>query len=478
MKKIFTITALAAAMIAAATSCQKEALIGIEDNQQIQGEGLVFYATLENTDTKTTISDEGTAGYKISWELTDSISVNGTIYKAMPDKFNRAFATFTKMRPEDPDPEAPFTAYYPASVYDSTAKAATLPATQIYKADGNIAGILPMYAESSDLNLNFKNLCGLLKLTLKGTEQVQTITLTDDTKALSGKFTVSGNAAVLDGAATGGVSLDCGAAGVELDETTGKTFYVAVPAGSYESLHIEYSSLNSVKRANMKANTTATVERNKVYPFTQTPTFKSDWFYFEAVEAGAIVSMSTQGLAPSVSLRYSTDGGENWHDFTVGSTSISLSNIGDRVYFKANNSNTNFAISTNYNYFKTSKNVNVGGNIMYLLNGETPGLAFSERYSLCKLFTSTNIISTSELRLPATTLQSSCYKQMFLNCTNLASVTMLATDVTATNCLQSWLDKAGKSTGSHFLYVDPTMTTNATITGSNGNFTVTAYSGE
>ena len=47
---------------------------------------------------------------------------------------------------------------------------------------------------------------------------------------------------------------------------------------------------------------------------------------------------------------------------------------------------------------------------------------------------------TSAPELPATTLNPGCYYQMFSGCTSLKSVTMLATDITATNCLTFWMD--------------------------------------
>ena len=41
--------------------------------------------------------------------------------------------------------------------------------------------------------------------------------------------------------------------------------------------------------------------------------------------------------------------------------------------------------------------------------------------------------------LPARYLDQACYQQMFMGCTSLNSVTCLATDITATNCLHYWL---------------------------------------
>ena len=47
--------------------------------------------------------------------------------------------------------------------------------------------------------------------------------------------------------------------------------------------------------------------------------------------------------------------------------------------------------------------------------------------------------------LPATTLVQYCYQQMFLNCSSLNAVTCLATDVSATDCTQNWLDGVAAS---------------------------------
>ena len=49
----------------------------------------------------------------------------------------------------------------------------------------------------------------------------------------------------------------------------------------------------------------------------------------------------------------------------------------------------------------------------------------------------TSLITAPEL--PATTLTPSCYKQMFQNCSMLNSITMLATDIYASNCLNDWV---------------------------------------
>lgn len=91
---------------------------------------------------------------------------------------------------------------------------------------------------------------------------------------------------------------------------------------------------------------------------------------FTAEEPGATVSMAKTGTAPSVSLLYSTDA-STWDTFTPGTTTVTLANVGDKVWLKAvPGGNTAFATDlSNYWRFATSK-ANASGNIMSLLDGE------------------------------------------------------------------------------------------------------------
>ena len=50
---------------------------------------------------------------------------------------------------------------------------------------------------------------------------------------------------------------------------------------------------------------------------------------------------------------------------------------------------------------------------------------------------------TTAPELPATTLTEYCYYEMFSDCKKMANVTMLATNVSATDCLSGWLKNAG-----------------------------------
>lgn len=109
---------------------------------------------------------------------------------------------------------------------------------------------------------------------------------------------------------------------------------------------------------------------------------------FTAEEANSTVAMRAVGAAPSVSLEYSTDGGSTWNIFTVGSTTVTLANIGDEVCFRAGSGgNTTFATSNkNYNRFVTTGSLDVKGNIMSLLDQTLSSTTISTSDTFAYLF--------------------------------------------------------------------------------------------
>ena len=58
---------------------------------------------------------------------------------------------------------------------------------------------------------------------------------------------------------------------------------------------------------------------------------------------------------------------------------------------------------------------------------------------------------TKAPELKASILVTDCYSYIFLDCSNLSSVTMLAEDVNAETCLYLWLENAGTSAQSRTL---------------------------
>ncbi len=102
-------------------------------------------------------------------------------------------------------------------------------------------GGFPMIAVSDDGNLQFKNLCSIIKLSLTGSCVVGSITIHSDKQFLSGPSSVDLSFSdmpqlVMQEGGSHDVSLDCGA--VILNPDKAKEFFVIVPPGNYDGLSI------------------------------------------------------------------------------------------------------------------------------------------------------------------------------------------------------------------------------------------------
>ena len=132
--------------------------------------------------------------------------------------------------------------YYPYSESAEAEKAGsgyvlsvTLPAEQNYAVGSFGNGSMAMVAVSEDNNITFKNVLGGMKLQLKGTQKVKSITLEGkNNEKLSGAAVVTTYAGetkpaitMSDGASTS-VTLHCGS-GVQLSESSATQFIIALP---------------------------------------------------------------------------------------------------------------------------------------------------------------------------------------------------------------------------------------------------------
>ena len=168
-------------------------------------------------------------------------------------------------------------AYYPYSTdvrfaksgNDYTLKAA-LPSEQTYAPESFGNGSFPMAAVSADTDLTFKNVCGGIKLQLKGTCKVASIKIEGNNgEKLSGEAVVTVYAdeevpsTAMDDDASTSVTLNCGD-GVQLNETTATEFIISVPPTLFtkgftvtitdtgnSSQTIETSKENEVKRSSL-----------------------------------------------------------------------------------------------------------------------------------------------------------------------------------------------------------------------------------
>jgi hypothetical protein len=145
---------------------------------------------------------------------------------------------------------------------------------------------------------------------------------------------------------------------------------------------------------------------------------------FEAIDSG------TFKLSGS-SVSYSLDSGSTWSTLSSNSSSPTVS-AGSKIMWKANKS------SGSVGRFSSTGRFNVEGNVMSLLYGDN----FADKTSLSgrtyvfmNLFrVCTGMTSAENLSLPATTLASSCYANMFFGCTSLTSAPSLPATALTTSC--------------------------------------------
>ena len=220
-----------------------------------------FTATVESfeSQTKTSMTQEK----YVVWSQNDRLAIfqGSTLadeFKVSDASAGKANGTFTKVTTAGDDFSAgteipcnvalyPYatgltltgaTLEYEAPVYE--VEGVVLPSEQTYVAGSFANGAFLMAAVTDDLsdhNLKFKNILGALKLQLKGTQTVKSITVKGrNNEKLSGAATVTAYASNLAPAitmtatdeASKSVTLDCGD-GVQLSESTATDFIIALP---------------------------------------------------------------------------------------------------------------------------------------------------------------------------------------------------------------------------------------------------------
>lgn len=270
MKRLFSIVAAFAAILAF-SSCQ-DAIQPETPDTPVSGQGFkVFTATTEMTATKTSLDGNDTDGYVVNWETGDQITIvdnagNVGIYTTN-ESGTKADFTFTSGTEVS---EAPFKAYYPATLYNNGTP--TLPASQDYS-PANIHQA-PMYAESSNASLQFKNLGSIVRLNVSTTmsgKKVRKIILTA-TQGMSGAIT---NAATLASenfiatvSGTTGVTLDCSQSGVAIGNDA-VPFHFSVPANTYTGLKITVITTDGIfQTRTLKSDKSIIAERSSIADVT------------------------------------------------------------------------------------------------------------------------------------------------------------------------------------------------------------------
>ena len=157
----------------------------------------------------------------------------------------------------------------------------------------------------------------------------------------------------------------------------------------------------------------------------ETENVKPNYLTFTAKEAGSTITFEW-GTGSDV--MYSTDGENNWEQYTNG-TEIKLDKVGSTVSFKGKNVTTNY-----YKHFTLKGKIEASGSVTSLTDGEgnKTDVNLSEKcyeYMFCEC---TSLTTAPEL--PATTLQPYCYAFMFYGCTSLTTAPELPAEQLASYC--------------------------------------------
>lgn len=225
---------------------------------------------------------------------------------------------------------------------------------------------------------------------------------------------------------------------IALSQTAGTgNATITVSASSYSALT---SRVTSLTVSGLSASTSVSILQNGV------PATPEDCLTFIILTAGTIVWRSnSQNTSIPKTIDYSFDG-VSWTSITSSydnPPSISVS-VGDEIRFRGNN--TEFASSSPAYYTSFSGSTayfNVRGNIMSLLDKTDfptkTSFEPTDNYSriFWRLFYNTNVVDASELFLPATALTTSCYEEMFENCTSLVSGPVMSATTLASGCCRT-----------------------------------------
>jgi hypothetical protein len=206
-----------------------------------------------------------------------------------------------------------------------------------------------------------------------------------------------------------------------------------------------------------KPNVSHCVQEDDVH-YNPLHDYSKDYLTFVALEDGTISFniLDSMGTDMITSISYSTDNGETWtttanQNNKQENLSIDVDvNEGDKVMWKGIATQTGYYDEDGYgdyvgSFFSSDCEFDAKGNVMSLLYGDDfkSETTLNEDGTFCQLFydygeeKKCGIVNAKDLVLPATTLTSYCYLQMFQVCTNLITAPQLPATTLAYYCYNS-----------------------------------------
>lgn len=272
----------------------------------------------DNASTKTTLSGNDKDGYDVVWSSGDDFrllykysrqySYWGYLTYSISSGSGSTTAEFTTTDSfKSEDFSKPEICFYPASLVPDSIDGSTStsisplywPESQTYIA--GTASRCPMVSYDTDPSgtFTFKNLGGVLRLTVKGSGKITSIRISAGQK-MSGTFRL--NTEEAPGAVImeypegedGSIVLDCGD-GVQLNDK-GVDFHFNIPAGSYTGLKVDFFN-GDLKIGTRKAKKDIVIERSRITPAVMTAPTLSPGTLLNVERANVIAASELAELA-------------------------------------------------------------------------------------------------------------------------------------------------------------------------------------
>lgn len=181
------------------------------------------------------------------------------------------------------------------------------------------------------------------------------------------------------------------------------------------------------------------VGSSEVYEENSGPDYTIPFYVEDVSGSDNLIMVGRENTsAPEITFEKSTDG-VNWSTWGKDTATITFKiSPNSRLYIRANTEYLNWY--TNYTTIKASQNFKVGGNVMSLLYGSSfTGNETSMRYQGAGIaglgglfYESKKLVSAKDLLLPATSLTTSVYFNMFSGCSQLITPPALPATTLAT----------------------------------------------
>lgn len=263
----------------------------------------VFHATIEEDGlTKTMLDETAVDGVRgMLWDPGDVIGIGIQ---------GRQFSKFTNVCTEasangvfegDINEENTYYAIYPwqENKTMTTELTVDIPSRQTYRANSFDINMAPMVGKGNNgESIHFQNLCGILAISMKGTDVIKSISLTAK-DAKGNKAFISGQFSVDMGYETfpypmpteqslTNVAIDCGE-GVQLDSEKETYFHILLPPGTYYGLDLLITTADA-RFMTLSTDKTLTVKRSVL---TKTSALE----FMENVGEEMITDLSLRGIS-------------------------------------------------------------------------------------------------------------------------------------------------------------------------------------